>query len=106
MHIQFLHATLQIEFADVILLNKTDAVAPHELPRLLGLLAVLNPSARLLPTRNSAVDLTEVCVCVCMCVCVCVCVVVCMCMCVCVCESVSVSGSVCVCGSVHVCVRV
>ncbi|GLI65240.1 hypothetical protein VaNZ11_008725, partial [Volvox africanus] len=50
----------QLEFADVILLNKVDTVAPDQLPRLMALVATINPSARLLPTLRSEVPLCEV----------------------------------------------
>ncbi|KAG2495666.1 hypothetical protein HYH03_006266 [Edaphochlamys debaryana] len=50
----------QLEFADVILLNKMDTVPPSEVPRLLALVAAINPSARLLPTTHSEVPLGEV----------------------------------------------
>ncbi|KAL4425217.1 hypothetical protein ABPG75_009233 [Micractinium tetrahymenae] len=50
----------QIEFADVILLNKNDLVAPEEGRRLEASLRRLNPCARILPTVNSEVDLSEV----------------------------------------------
>ncbi|PSC76814.1 cobalamin synthesis isoform B [Micractinium conductrix] len=50
----------QIEFADVILLNKTDLVPTKEALRLAAFLRRLNPSARVLPTTNSQVDLCEV----------------------------------------------
>lgn len=50
----------QIEFADVILLNKIDLVGAAERHRLLGLLRTLNPSADIIPTQNSEVDLEAV----------------------------------------------
>ncbi|KAG2438855.1 hypothetical protein HXX76_005395 [Chlamydomonas incerta] len=50
----------QLEFADVILLNKVDTVPPAELPRLLALVRAINPTARLLPTSQSRVALGEV----------------------------------------------
>ncbi|EFJ42055.1 hypothetical protein VOLCADRAFT_97965 [Volvox carteri f. nagariensis] len=50
----------QLEFADVILLNKLDTVPPGQLPRLVALVGAINPSARLLPTTHSQVPLTEV----------------------------------------------
>jgi G3E family GTPase len=52
--------TLQIEFADVILLNKVDTVSAEEVPRLRSILAALNPGALILPTVNSEVDLKHV----------------------------------------------
>lgn len=50
----------QVEFADVILLNKTDLIDDKQLSELTAILRSLNATARLLPTRNSKVDLKEV----------------------------------------------
>jgi len=50
----------QIEFADVILLNKTDLVEDDQLHRVEGVIRALNPIAKLIRTRHSQVDLTEV----------------------------------------------
>ena len=50
----------QIEFADVLLLNKSDLVTGGEAARLLGLLRTLNPGADILPTRHSQVPLARV----------------------------------------------
>jgi G3E family GTPase len=50
----------QVEFADVLVVNKTDLVTPSELARLDAVLRRLNPSARLLHTRQGAVPLAEV----------------------------------------------
>lgn len=54
----------QLEFADVILLNKCDTLAggPQgpEAQRLAALIATLNPVARVLPCLNSEVPLKEV----------------------------------------------
>lgn len=50
----------QIEFADVILLNKTDLLPPTLLPRLQQLLHTLNPEAHVIPTLNSEVDIHNV----------------------------------------------
>lgn len=47
----------QVEFADVLLLNKTDLVDEDELEQLEGILAKLNPRARLVRTQQSKVDL-------------------------------------------------
>ena len=51
----------QVEFADVIVLNKTDllAHAPGELARLTAILRSLNPSAAILPARYGAVPLAS-----------------------------------------------
>ncbi len=50
----------QIEFSDVILLNKIDLVSEAEGHKLEALLRALNPSAKVIRTRNSEVALTEV----------------------------------------------
>ncbi|WP_394121792.1 GTP-binding protein [Planococcus donghaensis] len=50
----------QIEFADVILLNKVDLVAPEERGRLKELLATLNPDAQIIETEHSKVALNNV----------------------------------------------
>ncbi|MGD3111733.1 GTP-binding protein [Streptomyces sp. YGL11-2] len=50
----------QIEFADVLVLNKTDLVDPATAERLHATLARLNPTARVLPARHGAVALSDV----------------------------------------------
>ncbi|MGH2316511.1 GTP-binding protein [Planococcus sp. SE5232] len=50
----------QIEFANVILLNKVDLVAPEERGRLKELLATLNPDAQIIETEHSKVALKNV----------------------------------------------
>jgi G3E family GTPase len=50
----------QIEFANVILLNKTDLISEHELKDLEGLIKKFNPDARIFKTINSQIDLKEV----------------------------------------------
>jgi len=50
----------QIEFADVILVNKMDLVAPQEQNRLKELLAALNPDAQIIGTMHSEVALDKV----------------------------------------------
>ena len=52
--------TDQVEFADVLLLNKTDLVPPSELPALRALLQRLNPAAALLPAVRAAVPLASI----------------------------------------------
>lgn len=52
--------TDQVEFANVILLNKIDLVTEAELRNLYDILFKLNPAARILPTKNCVVDLREV----------------------------------------------
>jgi G3E family GTPase len=50
----------QVEFADVIVINKTDLVEPDELELLEAILEKLNPRARLLRSRFSRVALEDV----------------------------------------------
>lgn len=50
----------QIEFADVILLNKIDLVGQEEARQLEASLRRLNPGARVIPTTNAQVELSEV----------------------------------------------
>lgn len=52
--------TDQVEFANVILLNKVDLVTEEELRNLYDMLHKLNPGARILPSKNSEVPLREV----------------------------------------------
>jgi G3E family GTPase len=50
----------QIAFADVILLNKTDLVAPEELAKTEARIHKMNPLARLYPTEKAALPLDRV----------------------------------------------
>ncbi len=50
----------QIEFCDVIVINKADLVSPPELARLASILHTLNPRARLEIARHGQVDLDSV----------------------------------------------
>ena len=50
----------QIEFADVILISKTDLVSPDELKRLKAILKTLNTSANLIAIENGNVDISKV----------------------------------------------
>jgi G3E family GTPase len=50
----------QVEFADVILLNKTDLVSEEAGARTAAMLRRLNPSARIVPTDHGRVPLAEV----------------------------------------------
>src|SRR5262249_50710917 len=50
----------QIAFADVILVNKTDLVAPDELSELEARIRGLNPYARLHRTERAKIDIGEV----------------------------------------------
>lgn len=52
--------TDQVEFADVIILNKVDLVSQQELDDVLGLIQRLNRDAKVLVSQNSKVDLTEI----------------------------------------------
>jgi G3E family GTPase len=50
----------QIEFADVILLNKTDLASPDSMAKAKGIVAKLNPGAKVISTRNSKVELDKI----------------------------------------------
>ena len=50
----------QVEFADVIVVNKSDLVPPDQLQRLEGILQALNPRARILTSRFGRVPLAEI----------------------------------------------
>jgi G3E family GTPase len=52
--------TDQVEFADVLILNKTDLVTEEERNDVMGLLKTLNPAAKLIVTQNSKVELKEI----------------------------------------------
>ncbi|WP_138434452.1 GTP-binding protein [Winogradskyella algicola] len=52
--------TDQIEFANVILLNKTDLVKESDLRNLYDIIHKLNPEAKIIPTNHSKVNLNEV----------------------------------------------
>lgn len=52
--------TDQVEFADIILINKTDLVSTAELNLLKGIVTKLNPQAKLLETHFGKVDLNEI----------------------------------------------
>ncbi len=51
--------TDQVEFANVILLNKVDLVTEEELRNLYDILHKLNPGATILPSKNSEVPIKE-----------------------------------------------
>ena len=50
----------QVEFADVIIVNKTDLVSPYDLEQLNRILRQLNANAKILNTTESRVDLSEI----------------------------------------------
>jgi len=50
----------QIEYANVILLNKTDLVSASQLGTICNRIAVLNPKARIIRTHHSVLDVTQV----------------------------------------------
>lgn len=50
----------QVEFANIILLNKTDLVSEEEKAKTLNLIKQLNPVAKIVPTQYSKVDLKEI----------------------------------------------
>ena len=50
----------QVEFADVMLLNKTDLVSPQHLRTVETAIRRLNPTAQLIRTQHGVVDLAEV----------------------------------------------
>lgn len=50
----------QVEFADVIILNKLDLIDDHELGRVKDLLTKLNPGAKIVETRFGKIPLNEV----------------------------------------------
>ncbi|WVR07615.1 hypothetical protein IAU60_004657 [Kwoniella sp. DSM 27419] len=52
--------TDQIEFANVILLNKVDLVRPDQVARVEGLVKTLNPTAKVIRALYSKVDLKEI----------------------------------------------
>ncbi len=52
--------TDQVEFANVILLNKTDLVDETTKKAIISLLCKLNPEAKIISTTNSKVDLKEI----------------------------------------------
>lgn len=50
----------QVEFADVIVVNKADLVSPAQLQRLSGILATFNPQAVIMPATHGQVPLSAV----------------------------------------------
>lgn len=49
----------QVEFSDVILINKTDLIIPDELARLQGIIRCLNTQAEIIPIENGRADLAK-----------------------------------------------
>ena len=52
--------TDQVEFANIILLNKTDLVSESDLRNLYDIIHKLNPDAKTIPTNHSKVNLSDV----------------------------------------------
>jgi G3E family GTPase len=50
----------QIEFCDVLIVNKTDLISEHELQKLISILKTFNPRAKIISSEFSKVDLSEV----------------------------------------------
>ena len=50
----------QVEFADVLLISKTDLVKPEEVERLTAILKTLNTHAQIIPISNGNVDIEDV----------------------------------------------
>lgn len=46
----------QLEFADVVVLNKVDLVASEEIPKILGLIKTLNPAAKVIQCHHAQLD--------------------------------------------------
>ncbi|MEM1114695.1 MAG: zinc metallochaperone GTPase ZigA [Pseudomonadota bacterium] len=50
----------QVEFADILLVSKTDLAAPADVERLTAILRTLNTEARIIPIANGEVDISAV----------------------------------------------
>ncbi|MBQ4858712.1 zinc metallochaperone GTPase ZigA [Pseudoalteromonas sp. MMG007] len=50
----------QVEFADVILINKTDLVTEEQLNKLTAILNTLNTQAKIIPISNGSININEV----------------------------------------------
>lgn len=50
----------QVEFADLILISKTDLATPSEIERLTAILKTLNTHAKVVPTSHGQIDINEV----------------------------------------------
>lgn len=50
----------QIEFANILIMNKMDLVSPEEKTRLMGILRKLNPKATIVESKKSQIDVKEI----------------------------------------------
>ncbi|HUO07256.1 MAG TPA: GTP-binding protein [Phycisphaerae bacterium] len=50
----------QVEFADVIVVNKADLVSPEELDQISAVMRKLNPGAKVIPSVRGNIDLSEI----------------------------------------------
>ncbi len=50
----------QVEFADVLLVSKTDLIDPTQLDRLIAILKTLNTRAKIIPIANGKVDVNDI----------------------------------------------
>jgi G3E family GTPase len=50
----------QIEFADILIMNKMDLVTDEEKSRLTGILKKLNPNAKIIESKKSVIDVSEI----------------------------------------------
>ena len=50
----------QIEFANVVIVNKCDMVSPDEVKRIRAIITQLNPDARIITTAHCDVELSEI----------------------------------------------
>ena len=50
----------QVEFADVLLVSKTDLIDPTQLDRLIAILKTLNTRAKIIPIANGKVDINDI----------------------------------------------
>ena len=59
-HLQVLSLVDQLEFADVILVNKTDIAHKKTVGKVLSLIKTLNPRAKVISTVRCQVDLEDI----------------------------------------------
>ena len=50
----------QVEFADVLLISKTDLVKKHELDKLIAIIKTLNTDARIIPISHGKIDIDKI----------------------------------------------